>query len=344
MVPDKLLPSIALIFILALNLVFSCLPISAYALEITPFYAFNQSPLVQIFGIPAAESALVLEKGRLSGLVAVDVVSNFAEDADADREDIVLDGEIYRTTLALRYGVGKGVEVGLDVPYLAESGGFLDNAIEGWHDFFDIDQAGRDQVPHGRLLFRYVRDGIEKFKVDHANGGFGDLRLTGAVQICRDESRPGRGMALRALLKVPTGNSTLLHGSGSTDLALWLSAADDHRFSGGRFTVFGAAGGMTMTKGDVLREIQRKLAAFATLGVGWSSWERLALKAQLNANTPFYRGSVLRELSVISVQVVAGGTVALSPKTSLDISFAEDLLVLTASPDIVFSLALRRQF
>lgn len=330
---------LTLLFALALLLV----PAAGRALEITPFYTFNQSPFVQIFGLPAAESAHVMERGKLAGVLAVDVASNFANDVGS-REEITLDGETYRTTLAMRYGARKGFEVGLDIPYVAESSGFMDGGIEGFHEFFDLDQAGRDEAPRNRLLFRYVRDGVERFNIDHANGGIGDIRLSGAVQLFRDHDRPGRAAALRASLKLPTGNSSRLHGSGSTDFAVWLSAADDYRFSSGHCTVFGAAGGMVMTKGDVLREMQRNLAAFGTLGVGWSSWEWLALKAQFNANTPFYHDSALPELAVTSVQVVAGGTVAFSGKTSLDLSFTEDILVIATAPDFVFSVALRTQF
>lgn len=342
MFPVKLLP-INSAFMLMFSLALLLVPTAGRALEITPFYTFNQSPLVQIFGLPAPENARIAARGKVEGLLAVDAASNFGVDTNSS-EQITLDGETYRTTLVLRYGAAKGVEIGLDVPYVTESGGFLDSSLEAWHAFFNISPAGRDQVPHNRLVFRYERDGIERFDIEHANGGFGDLRLTSAVQLYQDAEKPGRGMALRASLKVPTGDSGRLHGSGSTDFALWLSAADDYRFSSSHCTIFGAAGGMAMTRGDVLREMQRNLAAFGTLGAGWSPWEWLALKAQLTANTPFYRNSSLHELGVVSMQVVYGGTVAFSPKTSLDIGFTEDILVIASSPDFVINLALRTRF
>ncbi len=314
----------------------------ASALEITPFHTFNQNPLVQIFGLPAAESAHLVERGRLMALLTADAASNYAVD-DRPPEHIHLDGEIYRTTLALRYGAGKGIEVGLDIPYVIETGGFLDASIQWWHTAFGLPQGGRDQVPHNRLLFSYERNGVERFHIDHSNDGIGDIRLSGALQLYRSEVRPGRAAALRASLKLPTGDSALLHGSGGTDFALWLSAADDYPYSGGHFAVFGAAGGMALSRGDVLRELQRNLVAFGTLGVGWSPSQWLALKAQLNGNTPFYRNSSLRELAA-SAQLVAGGTIAFSEKSSLDLGFSEDILVISSSPDIVFNIALRQKF
>jgi hypothetical protein len=164
------------------------------------------------------------------------------------------------------------------------------------------------------------------------------------VQVYRDADKPVRGAALRASLKLPTGNSSELHGSGSTDFALWLTASDCFSLGKTDLTVFGAAGGMVMSEGDVLPDRQRELLGFGTLGVGWGPLEWLALKTQLNGHTPFYSHSSLRELSVSSVQWLIGGSVALSDRTSLDMGVAEDLLILSASHDFGVHLALRTMF
>ena len=90
--------------VLGLWLALLLIPVKARGVEITPFYTQNQSPVAQIFGLPAAGDAKVLPKGKFSALLAADVASNFAEDATF-RENILLDGENYRFTLALRYGI-----------------------------------------------------------------------------------------------------------------------------------------------------------------------------------------------------------------------------------------------
>ena len=89
---------------------------------------------------------------------------------------------------------------------------------------------------------------------------------------------------------------------------------------------------------------QKNWAGFGSLGLGWQtplSW--LALKVQADAHTPFYRDSELKELGANSVQLIAGGTLYLSGKTSLDIGVGEDLAVGTA-PDVSFYLTLRTRF
>lgn len=333
--------SLSLLFI-SLTLLTSV--INSHAAEIIPFYTSNQSPIVQIFGLPSAENARLAPNGRLLAQLGVSIASNFAVD-ERGVEKITLDGETYRTNLALRYGIGKRFELGLDVPYVIESGGFLDGGVEGFHDTFGIGAGGRDTVRHNRLLFTYTgRNGVERFNINHANGGFGDIRLSGAFQLYGGDPANASAVALRGSIKLPTGKSGELHGSGSTDFSIWLTAARDFRFTSSHLTLYGAMGGMGLTTGDILPDQQRNLVAFGTVGMGWSPYEWLALKLQFDANTPFYKNSSLDELSVCSIQAIWGATFAFTRKTALDVAFSEDYIVNTASPDFGINLNLRTLF
>ena len=326
-----------------LLLLFMLLPREAQGVEITPFYTQNQSPVTQIFGLPAAGDAKLLAKGRVSALVAADMANNFATDDDlSSRESILLDGESCRFTLAFRYGITDRLEAGLDIPYVGQGGGFLDSFIIGWHNFFGLPQGGRKEAPRDRLLYTYAKDGRNRLLADKSGFDLGDIRFSGALQIYDDGEQYPRTFALRASIKAPTGDSDRLHGSGSTDFALWVTASDDYRLPLGHFTFFAAAGGMYMSAGDILRDQQRNVAAFGTFGFGWGPAEWIALKAQLSGHTAFYK-SDLRELGDNALQLIVGGTLAFSPWTSLDIGVSEDIVVKT-SPDLALHLALRRLF
>jgi len=98
-----------------------------------------------------------------------------------------------------------------------------------------------------------------------------------------------------------------------------------------------------MKGGSVLAEQQRNTAVFGTLGGGWKPGERLVLKIQADAHTPFYRDSELKELESPGIQLVLGGTVALTRETTLDIAVSEDILV-KSSPDVVFNFILKTRF
>lgn len=310
----------------------------------TPFYTFNQSPLVQIFGLPAAESATIQKPGRFWGLLTSDVANNYSF-GDNSREKILLDGESYRTTFAVRYGIADRFEVGADLPLVGYSGGALDGLIEGWHDIFGLPQGGRKQAPRDRLDFDYQRDGRDRLHLASSNFGLGDLRLNGAWQLYQDAGAAStRAVALRGSLKLPTGSSERLRGSGSTDLALWLTGCDDYLVSQGRMhlALFGAAGLMALSDADVLSDRQNHLVGFGSFGAGWSPRDWIAFKAQLSSHSPFYR-SDLPEMGWTALQLLFGGTLSFTPQTALDIGFSEDVRVST-SPDLGLHLGLSHQF
>ncbi len=317
-------------------------PCSLYALELTPFHTQNQSPLIQIYGLPSTGEATVTPLGSKDFNFVLDLSNNYIDDS-AGAERIVLDGESYRWSFIGRYGIAKGMEVGVEIPYIVQGGGFLDGFIEGYHNTFGFPKGGRDQAPSGRLLYNYQRNGINKINVDSSSSGLGDIRLTTAFQLFEDKNKNPTAMALRTSLKLPMGNSDYLHGSGSTDLAVWLTASSARKFESGLWTLFGSAGAMGMSDGKVLQEQQRNLVGYGSIGVGWCPFSWIGFKIQINGHTPFYRDSDLIELNASSAQVTIGGSLALSKTISLDIGVSEDIIIKT-SPDIVFHIAIQSRF
>ncbi|MBU5614742.1 DUF3187 family protein [Geomonas azotofigens] len=316
----------------------------AEPLAINPFHTFNQSPLVQIYGLPAAESAIVQPAGKAWTLVAVDVANSYLKRETA-RETLLLDGEGERMTLALRYGVAQRAELGMDLPLVFYSGGIFDGFIEDWHEFFGLPQGQRPDAPKGQLRFEYAKDGRQRLDMDRDGMRVGDLRFNGAWQLYHDGGANPVALALRGSLKLPTGSSSRLTGSGSTDLALWLTGSSDYALPGawGHAAVFAAAGGLAMTDGQVLKEQHKNLAGFGTLGFGWSPADSFALKAQLSGHSAIFRDSGFSELTSGAMQLIFGGTVALSPRTTLDIALSEDVIV-GASPDVALHLGLGHRF
>jgi hypothetical protein len=329
--------------VLLLPLVFLFLtPLAGHPSDITPFLTSNRSPVVQIFGLPAIGDSRILPAGGKELTLVFDLANLFVDDS-ARNERIVLDGETYRLNLAGRMGIGNRLEIGFELPWLFQNGGFLDGFIEDYHRTFGLSQGGRDQAPKDRLLFQYQRSSANRVYVDQSNSGIGDIRLNGGYRLFSDDCENPRALALRASLKLPTGDSDDLHGSGSADLALWLTASQGWKTASGLWELFGGAGVLGMTDGDVLPEQQQDFVAFGSLGAGWHPLSWLTLKVQLDGHTAFYQDSDLVELGSNAVQAVMGGTVHFSERTALDLGVAEDLIVKT-SPDVVFHVALRHRF
>jgi hypothetical protein len=327
---------------LALLALVGLIPPPLLAFDLVPFRAKNQSPILQIYGLPAAGNALLLPPGRKEVGLTLDHSSNYVDEQDT-REKILLDGETTRLTLGGQYGFTQRLELGIEIPYISHSGGFLDGFIINYHNLFGFPQGGREQAPRNRLLYHYSRDGSEKLKIDDSGGGLGDVSLLAGLQLYHDGQINPRAVALRASLKIPSGDSAMLYGSGSTDVSLLIAASDDYPLPLGHGTVFGSAGLMVMTQGKILPEQQRDHVFFGRIGMGWNPLEWLAFKVQMDAHSPFFKDSILAPLSANAAQLLIGGTLALGGQTTLDIAVSEDIAVQT-SPDVVFHFALTTRF
>jgi hypothetical protein len=312
------------------------------AVEITPFYTQNQSPVIQIFGLPSIGAPLLVPARKADLRLIIDVANNFFQN-DNQRESVVLDGQSTRISLDARYGISKNFEVGLVIPYIIEGGGFTDGFLDWYHSTFGFTPSGRDQAPKNRLLYQYQKDQQVLLNVNKSSHGIGDIQLMGGLQLYQSAVKPSRAISLRTSLKLPTGDSQQLHGSGSTDLALWITAGEDFQPGIGHMSVFGAGGVMGMTDGDVLKDQQRNLVGFGALGVGWSPAHWIAFKLQANGHSSFYKNSELKELNGSSAQLTIGGTLAFSKNINLDIGVTENILN-RSSPDVVFHLDLRSRF
>lgn len=317
--------------------------VMAADMEITPFRMTNQSPLVQIFGLPAETGADIVPHRRTRITLTQDLASNYTV-SNNGREQISLDGESYRWTLAASYGLSDRFEAGVELPYILNGGGFLDDFIIDWHKAFGLPQGGRDAAPKNRLSYSYRKDGVQKLAMGQSGSGVGDLSLMVAMKLYdQHDNNAHDRIALRAALKLPTGDSAELRGSGSTDFSVYLCGSMNNFTEWGSLGVYGSAGGVVMSKGDVLRDQQKNLAGFATAGLGWGPAEWISFKFQLNAHTAVYRSSSLSELSKNTLMLIMGGALKFPGDYRLDIGVSEDVAVAT-SPDVAFHLGLSKQF
>ena len=314
----------------------------ASASEVTPFYSFNQSPVVQIHGLPALGNARVLATKQTRVELNESIANNFTG-APLASETLMLDGESYRTTLNVAHGISREMEVGIEIPYLSIRGGHLDSFVEGFHDLFGFDDGGRTAVPRDRLRYLYTRNGSTLLDLSQPASGVGDIRLTGAWQWHAPRSDSQYLAALRASLKLPSGDSANLLGSGGTDLALWGSFACNAMVCGDGPQWYGGLGGLYVGKGDVLSPLQRDLVGFGSIGVGWPLWPDFVLKAQLDAHTPFYRDSEFGQLAGVAAQLLLGVTWQMGTRTTFDFALSEDLIENNSS-DIAFHFGLRMYY
>jgi hypothetical protein len=313
---------------------------AARGVEIHPFYAGHFSPLVQTFGIPPAEDGEIAARGTALARLVLDVANSYQGGA-GPRQSAGLDGETLRTTLALRYGFTSRFEGGVDIPFVRHTGGFLDGFIESFHDVIGKPKNDGAGNPRDRLNYNYRRDGVTTADLRNDTTAFGDVALSAAWRLSSPMDA-GRSVALRAMLKLPTGKERAMAGSGGTEGSLQLALRDPKTFHPRNVTLFGAAGALYIGNDTFLGELRRPLVGFGTIGAGWAPASWVAIKFQAGGHTALSREREFKPLSW-TVNVMGGCTFALPGDVDMDLGIFETVLNETA-PDVGFQLGFRKRF
>ncbi len=309
----------------------------------SPFLTRNMSPIIQIFGIPAARGGALTAVGRTASTLALETANNFTWDQKGE-ESVWFDGETSRATLFLSHGIAPRWEIGLEVPFISHNTGILDGFIENWHDIFGLPQNGRKEAPRGQIDYSYDREGsTSELSMTDTGTGIGDVTVHLGYQLIQSSPDNRRVLALRGGIKLPTGNSDRLRGSGATDLHLGLALTDAQSLSSYNLTLFVSGGVLLLGEGDILPDQQRDMVGFGTLGFDWAPWRFVSLKLQVDGHSSFYRNSALDQLNSTSAQLAIGGTLHLSEVDDVDLCVTEDIVVDSAS-DVVFHIAWNHRF
>ncbi|MBW2484954.1 MAG: DUF3187 family protein [Deltaproteobacteria bacterium] len=307
---------------------------SSGAAEIRTFHNINQLPFKQIFGLPSLDNSPLTEAGRWRVSLVANI-SNSYSNAISANEQLATDCEIFRGSLIINYGLRDNLQLSFEVPYISHNGGFLDDFIYDWHDFFNLSQNGRIKEESDVFYIAYLSGGTTPFKLSDSQNGLGDIRINGAY------NRPWQDRALifSAELKLPTGDYDRLAGSGGYDFSLGLMLNDPYSLRKYRFTMYAGLAGIFLGDMDgVLADIQKNFVIAGRAGIGWQATEIIQLKLQFDAQSALY-DSDLKDIGDPALQLVMGSSLAFTDDIYLDISIAEDIKVLTAA-DVAFQLAL----
>ncbi len=294
----------------------------AQAQDAFVFNAFNQATLARHAPLPSAESA-----ATPGSRVVIDWTSE-AQLEQAGTELLRLDGEIVRIGLQHRWQWG-GTLVSVELPLLVTGGGFLDNGVESWHDWFGLPNGARNQLPRDDYRYQYQRGDTLVFDVGGSDAALGDVRL--GLARCADG-----GGCWRAMLQLPTGDGDRFLGGG-TGLAGWYERP--YRFGATARWSGVAAAGVSGVSGDgPLEDQQRSVVPFGWASLGYAltrSWE---VGAQLYAHGPLHEDSDLGAFNRTGLQTTFGFQYRSAGGSRWSLAMQEDLLT-RSSPDFVIHLA-----
>ena len=314
---------------------------AAWRSTAAPLRMMNLNPFHLLYGVPASFGARVMPSGSSELIASMDMASHLGA-GRSGAERVLMDGETYRQALTLRHGLGDGWEYLLDIPAVSHSGGVFDGFIENWHSAFGLPQGERDSAPRDRLAFLYADDGGPRVDIDRSVFSLGDASL-GVGYALSSPPFPNDGMAVRAVVKFPSGDEGALAGSGGFSASAWAetSGALPGSSISRRWLYTTTLGALVGEAPAGLSDVGGRFIAFGRLGVAWRAFSHLHLTAQLDVHSSPYGASALSPLSDAAVILGFGGTLRLTEGTVLEIAVTEDDGTRHAAPDIGLHVAMR---
>ena len=302
-----------------------------------PLRVRNVSPIVQLYGMARPVGATVLQQGT-EVTFNVEIVNNFQSDERLGTF-VFLDGESYVASHRMRGAFNDRWEWGLEIPYVAHTGGNLDGLVDEFHDLFGMPDGGRKLAPRGRLDYLVRSGGVVYADFNDSVQSLGDVRGFVGYQVF---TQPRQAFAVRGQVKIPTGKVEDLSGSEGTDVSLWGEYQYDVASMPLDFSVTVSGGVSYLGEGELIPDEQETLLWFGHLGLQIPLHPRLEFHAQLDAHTDVLDtgNPLIAEGGVLGT---LGGRIGLSEQLWLDLAVIEDLENESAS-DVVFQILLGARF
>ena len=296
----------------------------------------DNGPFTGIFGIPdSTEGGFLLTDGAQAWSLLV-ATSSHAIDEEEANESLLLDGQTTQYEFRYRYGLSDRLEIGVELPYVQYSSGWLDPVIERWHDIFGFRVNAREAQPEDELQFYYADSIANPLTVTKKSAGPGDLRLFAGWQLVRNERS---ATAIRLGLKFATGDSESLHGSGGTDLSLGIAGDGNKLWGVERLNGFYRVGAVYLGQPEYLAERSESLIGYLSSGLGYFVTDRIELRVQAAMRSAAY-DSDMEYLGDPSTTLTFGGNIRLGKSYELSLSVAEDI-DMGSAPDATFQVAFR---
>lgn len=302
-----------------------------------PLRVRNVSPVVQLYGIPRVVGGRTL-RDTLEMSLNIEAANNFQSDRRAETFAF-FDGESALSSLRIRGGIGERWEWGVELPYMAHTGGAFDGVVDEFHELFGLPDGERSLASRGRLDYFISSEGVVYADFSDSVKSYGDVRGFVGLQLL---DKPGQAFALRSQVKFPTGKVEDLSGSEAMDVSLWgeyeidlVSALLDVRLT--------LSGGVSyLGEGKLLPREQVTWLGFGHVGLQIPLHPRIEFLAQLDAHSEVIESGnpLVADGGVLGT---IGGRFGLTERLWLDLAIIEDLKNESAS-DVVFQILLGTRF
>jgi len=254
---------------------------------------------------------------------------------DSAQWNIHLDMEMTELNFRYRKDVPGIFEIGLDLPVLRATSGFMDRPVAWYHQTFGFPDYGRSERPYNEFLYEVQRDGEPLIEGVNDRAGLGDVRLTLKRKIIGADPV----VSVMADVELPTGNARIGYGNGSVDTAVALLLDEDFGTQSRLYVNLGA-----VFPGDLKARQTVKLDTFYYAGSGIESliWPRLSALVQLMVQTSPYPRTGISKIDNHGMILLLGGRYYAS-SGSYEFSLTEDPNT-TGASDFILNLSCKMRF
>ncbi len=283
----------------------------------------SQNPLLQGYFIPAMPITSEHEPWSFSH--ALYITNTYQSDKNVT-EELLIDVENTRYDFQLTY-THELWHFNLNASLISNQGGFLDQTIEGWHDFFGLPQGGREQAENNQIHLLYQQDGQDIINSTQSEQGLGDIQLAMGYQI-------NKASQLWFSVEIPSSNSSEFMSNDATDLALWYSA---NSISKSSLSTYGSIGIVFPANSGLLKNRLNDHYLFGQFGLNYIFNPAYHFILQTDFHSEIEKYSQLDAFEP-SLQVQFGLRLpTLFESHQLELFFSEDIFPGLA-PDITFGL------
>lgn len=315
-----------MIAVLASSLFMAAVPCAAFE---GPLAVKNQFPLFMHIGAPRLESA-ASENSFTAGLSYSSVFMVRSSSAWS----VNIDTELAELLLRYRREVGP-VEMGVELPVVYFTGGFMDGMLNAYHRAFGFSDYGRSGRPDNRFLYEVRRNGSLVVKGSDGSPGIGDLRLTAKYVVLKNDPV----VSMKAEVELPTGDAKKGFGSGSVDAGVSLLA--DKKMSD-TFKAYLNVGAVFPGDLDGHETVELDNFLYAGAALEASFWKKFSLLVQMLAQGSPFPKTGIGSVDRTSVLLTFGGRYV-SGRDSLEFSITEDANT-AGAPDVTFGLFYKKRF
>jgi len=296
-----------------------------------PFPVRNFHPLQQLVLQIPGDRANVVPKGTLDlRLEVAETAAIYRE--TSEQASITAKFETLRNGLFMRYGATDKLEVALEVPVLYRYRGFMEGMIKA------VERATTGLAPARKALsgvgyaYNVTRGGQTVVRGSEGAVGLGDTTMMAKYQVLSETSTLP-AVAVRAAVKLPTGEESEYFGSGSPDFGIGLAA---EKSFAGRWILYANVNGVFPTGKIGGMPLQPTLSGLAAVEYLWT--ENFSLTLQFDYYSPPFHGVGLKALDKGVTELVTGFNYRLSPLWLWQVYGVENTDLITGSaPD--FTLA-----